>query len=64
MGDGRLSHLMLMSVEKELVKTFNLEELVTTFAQVSAVTLPLPSHGRVYREYKKVRRVFPCILSL
>lgn len=32
MGDERLSHLMLMAVEPEMVKTFNMEDLVNEFA--------------------------------
>lgn len=32
MGDDRLSHLMLMAVEPEMVKKFNMEDLVNEFA--------------------------------
>lgn len=41
MGDERLSHLMLMSVEKELVKCFDLDELVTDFALLRTRRYPL-----------------------
>ncbi|KAF4094660.1 hypothetical protein G5714_024721 [Onychostoma macrolepis] len=41
MGDERLSHLMLMSVEKALVKCFDLDELVTDFALLRPRRYPL-----------------------
>ena len=41
MGDERLSHLMLMSVEKELVKCFDLDELVSDFALLRPRRYPL-----------------------
>ncbi|KAJ8358520.1 hypothetical protein SKAU_G00150450 [Synaphobranchus kaupii] len=41
MGDDRLSHLMLMAVEQRLVKSFNLDELVTDFARLRPRRFPL-----------------------
>ncbi len=38
---GKESHLMLMSVEKELVKCFDLDELVTEFALLRPRRYPL-----------------------
>lgn len=41
MGDERLSHVMLTSVEKELVKSFHLDELVTDFTLIRPHRYPL-----------------------
>lgn len=58
MGDVRLSHLMLVTVEKGLVKSFDLDELVTDFALLRPRCYPIKPALR-----QKVGHVFLYILQ-